>query len=147
MVALSAVQGLGFAGDAVANDLDRIDKLLALLAFNIGIEFGVVVLALLVFLLLLVLRRTAVAAAALYGITAVICLYSLMWLVDRTGLADINMSRVANPLRVWPRNLWLMLLALACAAALYAWTAQRDRLRPVVTYGEVPMDDRETVAS
>lgn len=147
VVALSAVQGIGFAGDAARLRLDHIDTPLALIAFNIGIEVGVVVVALLVFPLLLALRRTRAAAVALYGVTTVICSYSAAWLIERTGLADIDVARVANPLRVWPRNLWLMLLALAGAGALSAWTARRGELRPVETHREVPTEDRELVAS
>ena len=144
---LGAVQGVGFAHAFVEGRLDRIDTPLALIAFNVGIEVGVVVIALLVFPVLLLLRRTALAAVALYGGAAMISAYALAWLVERVGGADLNVERVANPFRVWPRNLWLMLLAWALAGALYAWTARRGALRTVAGSGTESSEDRELVAS
>jgi hypothetical protein len=145
--ALGVVQGVGFAHAFVEGRLDRIDTPLALLAFNVGIEVAVVVIAALVFPLLLLLRRTALAPLALYGGSAVISAFAVAWLIERVGNTDLNIERIANPLRVWPRNLWLMLFAWALAGALYAWTNRRGSLRALEGDDAVSPEDRQLVTS
>lgn len=143
---LGAIQGIGFAHAFVDGRLDRIDTPLALLAFNIGIEVGVVMVAVLVYPLLLLLRRTALASITLYGVAGAISAYAVAWLIERVAGADLDIERFANPMRVWPRNLWLMLLAWVSAGALAAWTAHRGAMRPLAErHDSTTSDDREKV--
>lgn len=143
---LGAVQGIGFASAYVGRRLDRIDTPLALLSFNLGVLIAVLVVGVLVFPPLLLLRRTALAGVALYGGAGGISLFALAWLVDHLGNVDVE--RLANPLTVWPRNLWLILLGWAVAGAMYAWTAHRDALRPIETESEpAPSEDRSMVTT
>lgn len=146
---LGILQGLGLGHAFVERGLDGYD-VPALVAFNLGIEVGVIVIAALVFPLLLILRRTVLAAVALYGGALVIGAYASAWLIERVGDTDLDVERYANPFRVWPRNLWLMLVVWAAAGALYSWSTQRGHLRPLA--GEtgatdVSTDHREVLSS
>lgn len=128
---LGLIQGLGFGEAFTASSLDRNSSLLPLIAFNVGVEVGVAIIVALVFPVLLLLRRTFVAPIALFGGATVISLYAIVWLIERIGDVELSAERVANPFRVWPRNLWLMLVVAAVAGGIYWWTASRDRLRPL----------------
>ncbi len=144
---LGAVQGIGYAHAYVDVRLDRIERPLALLAFNLGTVVGIVTIAVLVFPVLLLLRRTALAGVALYGLAGALCLYAVAWLIERIGGADLPVERVATPLSVWPRNLWFVALAWMAAGALVAWTAQRGALRPVEGHDTTSDDDLPAVLS
>ena len=128
---LGVVQGLGFGLQFNALDLDRRQPVQSLLAFNVGIAVAVLVISTLVLALLLVLRRTVAAAAVLYGGAAMTAAYAVAWLVERIGDSDLDIERVANPWRVWPRNFWIALVIIGVAAGLYSWSASRGKLRPV----------------
>ncbi|MEO1063647.1 MAG: HupE/UreJ family protein [Actinomycetota bacterium] len=145
--ALGAVQGVGFAHAYLAVRLDRVDNPLTLLAFNLGTIVGIVTIAVLVFPVLVLLRRTALAGVALYGFAGAISLYAVAWLIERIGGADLPVERVATPLTVWPRNLWLTFLAWAAAGGLFAWTARRDALRPLEGDDTTSDDERPAVLS
>lgn len=131
VAALGVVQGLGLGWTFRNFDLDRSRPILSAIAFNIGVEVGVAVLAALVFPTLLLLRRTVLAPVVLYGGALVVGLYGLGWLAQRAGSGDPFMPDVANPLRVWPRNGVYLLVVMAASAGLYWWTSTRRRLRPV----------------
>jgi hypothetical protein len=128
---LSLVQGLGLGLAFTATQLDRYDTLLPLVSFNLGVEVAVLVIAALTLAVTLPVRRTALAPIALYGIAVVIAGYSIGWLIERVGDTSISMEQVANPLRVWPRNLWVVILIAILGGAVYWWTASRGRLRPL----------------
>lgn len=128
--ALSSVMGLGLGATFTATGLDRVSPL-ALLGFNVGVLAGALVVVALTFPVLLVLRRTIAAPVVLYGTAAVIALYAVGWLIERGASVDLDLERVANPLRVWPRNLWVMVAVLAAAGLLYWWTSASGRLRPL----------------
>ena len=128
---LGVVQGLGFGLQFDDLGLDRRRPVQSLIAFNVGIEIAVLVVAALTLALLLLLRRTPAAAAALYGGAGVLAAYAVAWLVERVGDSDLDIERVANPWRVWPRNFWIMLVVIGVAAGLYSWSTSRGKLRPV----------------
>lgn len=140
---LGMAQGLGLGLAFTDASLDRTSSLWTLLAFNIGAGVAVVIIVALVFPVLLVIRRTVAAPIALFGTASIISLYAVAWLVERVGDRDLDIERVANPFRVWPRNMWIMVLFLLASGALYWWTASRDRLRPLTateTPERVPAD-------
>jgi hypothetical protein len=81
---------------------------------------------------LLLLGRTRLAPLALFGTASVLAAYALVWLAERIGNATWEtIDEFANPFRVWPRNLWLVLLLTAALAVLVAWAGSRGRLRPL----------------
>ena len=135
---LGVVQGLGFGLAFNGFGLDRRQPVQSLIAFNIGIEVAVIVIAALVLPVLLLLRRTKAAGVVLYGTAIVIAGYAVAWLVERIGDNDLDIESVANPFRVWPRNLFIMLGVMAISAGFLAWSASREKLRPV----ESPTDTR-----
>lgn len=147
---LGAVQGLGLGLQFVDAQLDRSSPVVSLIGFNLGIEAAVLIVVALVFPVLLLVRRTVVAPIALYGGAVVIGGYAVSWLIERIGDTDLDVGAYANPLRVWPRNFWLMLVVIAGAGALYAWTASRHRLRPLAAEsgeGDAADPDRAMVHS
>jgi hypothetical protein len=128
---LGIVQGLGLGWTFLQFDLDRSRPILSLVGFNVGVEVGIAVLTLLLFPTLLLLRRTVLAPAVLYVGALVVAAYGVGWIAQRAGLGDEFMDDVANPLRVWPRNGLILLVAMALAGGMYAWDSARGRLRPV----------------
>lgn len=128
---LSLLQGLGLGLAFTATRLDRYDTLLPLLSFNLGVEVAVLVIAALTLAVTLPLRRTALAPIALYGAAIAIAGYSIGWLFERIGDTSISMEKIANPLRVWPRNLWIVIAIALAGGAVHWWTASRGRLRPL----------------
>ena len=128
---LGLVQGLGLGLAFTSTHLDRYDTLLPLLAFNLGVEVAVLVIAAMVLAITLPLRRTALAPIVLYGAAIAIAGYAIGWLYERIGDTSISMEKIANPLRVWPRNLWIVIAVALAGGAVYWWTASRGRLRPV----------------
>jgi hypothetical protein len=57
--------------------------------------------------------------------------YALGWLGERVATADWPIEEVANPLRVWPRNLWFVALAIVAAVAIRQFDTRRDALREI----------------
>jgi HupE / UreJ protein len=158
IAALAAVQGLGFGFTFLERQLDRSSQLLSLIGFNLGIEVAAVIVVALVVPLLLLIRRTVVAAPALYGGAVAIGAYAVGLTIEQLADVDLGTDRVGNPLRVWPRNLWIMVAATIAAALVAWWAASRGRLRPLVAGAEtaapfpaapgIPADhDRDPVAS
>lgn len=141
---LGLAQGLGLGTAFLASDLDRFDGVMPLVAFQFGVEIAIAIVAALTMAVLLPLRRTVLAPIVLYGTALVLCGYAIGWLIERVGDTSIDMEEVANPLRVWPRNLWIVAGVVVAAGALYGWTASRGRLRPTA---EPPaVSDPETTA-
>jgi len=128
---LSLLQGLGLGVAFTVTRLDRYDTVLPLFAFNLGVEIAVLVITALVLAVILPLRRTALAPIALYGAAIAIAGYAIGWLIERIGDRSIRMYEIANPLSVWPRNLWVMVGVVLVAGAVYWWSASRGHLRPL----------------
>lgn len=137
---LSLVQGLGLGLAFTATGLDRFDTLLPLWSFNLGVVIAVLIVAALTLAVTLPVRRTALAPIALYGTAAAIAGYAIGWLIERIGDTSISMEKVANPLRVWPRNLWIVIVVAILGGAVHWWTASRGRLRPL----DVPHSDDDS---
>jgi hydrogenase/urease accessory protein HupE len=91
--ALGLVHGFGFAGALREYGLPQGALLPALAAFNIGVEIGQVAIVALIFPLLLWLDRLGGAvgkgrsAALVYPCSAVILVFGLYWLIERTVFA------------------------------------------------------------
>jgi HupE / UreJ protein len=92
---LGLVHGFGFAGALREYGLPDGALIPALAAFNIGVEIGQVAIVALIFPLLLLSDRIGVAAGGkserhaglVYGCSAVILVFGLYWLIERTVFA------------------------------------------------------------
>ncbi|MEW8298964.1 MAG: HupE/UreJ family protein, partial [Candidatus Thiodiazotropha sp.] len=81
---LGLVHGLGFASDLAGLTLSTESALLALAGFNLGIELGQLALAMVLVPPLYLYRNTHLyRILALRGVSAVIAIIALVWLVER----------------------------------------------------------------
>lgn len=131
IVAVGVLQGLGLGAFFDAQGLDRRRPLTSLLAFHIGVEVALVVLVVLVAVPLVLLRRTRVSSIAAVGLGVILVGYGVAWLGERITDADWPIEEVANPLRVWPRNVVFVALAIAICAVIRRADARSERLRPI----------------
>ena len=150
IAALGLAQGLGFGATFVDDGLDRSRTLISLLGFSLGVEVAVLVVAALALLPMVTIRRTPIAPAVLVAVASIGSAYAVAWILEGALDADWSLDRVANPWRVWPRNLGLALVVAAVAAGIRGLFAARGRLRPVDGPPAAARDDaaeRESVPS
>ena len=100
---------------------------------------------------LVTLRRTRVAGAVAVGLGAALAGYGVAWLFERLFDSDWPIEEVANPLRVWPRNLIFVGLAIVVAAAIRQFDSRSGRLRPIEndtsTETDAPPVEQEAIRS
>jgi hypothetical protein len=147
---LGLLQGLGFGATFVDDNLDRSRAVLSLVGFTAGVVVAVVIVAVLALVPMALLRRTPLAPVVLGVAAAIGAAYGLTWILEGVFDADWSLDRFANPWRVWPRNLFVALVAAAVAAGLRALFAARGSLRPVGSVTDAVSDqtfERETVPS
>lgn len=128
---VGVLQGLGLGEFFLADGLDRRRPITSLIAFNIGVEIGLIILATLVIVPLALLRRTRLAPIVTIGLGAALTGYALAWLLERLVNTDWPIEEVANPLRVWPRNLLFVAIAVVFALAVRRLDARSNKLMPV----------------
>lgn len=138
IVVVGLIQGLGLGAVVQAQGLDRRRPLTSLLAFHIGVEVALVVLVVLVAGPLVLLRRTRVSSIVSVALGMILLGYGMAWLGERIAQADWPIEKVANPLRVWPRNVAFVALAVAVAAAIRRSDQRSDRLRPIEDTPPIP---------
>lgn len=125
------MQGLELGEYFVAQGLDRRRPLINLLAFNIGVEVGLLIVAALVIVPLALLRRTRIAAIVTLVTSGALAGYGVAWFLERLVDEDWPIEEVANPLRVWPRNLWFAGFAVVIAGAVRWLDARSGKLVPI----------------
>jgi hydrogenase/urease accessory protein HupE len=81
------VHGLGFASSLRVSDDVSWNLVGSLLSFNVGIEIGQALLALVTVPLLQLVRRLPVAGGALQGATGLVACVGIGWFIERTALA------------------------------------------------------------
>lgn len=123
--------GFGFAGLLAGLGLDRSNRLVSLLGFNLGIELGQVAIIVLLFPALYLLRRTLVYLRFMQIGSGALIAVALGWFVDRVFGLDIGVDRVVEPVLAWPRPLWISLIFTLGAWAYYRAEKARERLIPV----------------
>lgn len=133
------LQGLGLGDLFLADGLDRRRPLTSLLAFHIGVEVALVIIAAIVIVPLGLLRRTRLAPAIGIVLGGALAGYGVAWFLERLTESDWPIEEVANPFRVWPRNLIFVAIAIAIAYGLRRWDARAGRLRPI-EQSESPAD-------
>ena len=151
IVVVGLLQGFGLGLYFDTQSLDRRRPLTSLLAFHIGVEVAVVILVALVAAPLVILRRTRLAGAVAVGLGAALAGFGVAWLFERLFDSDWPIEEAANPLRVWPRNLIFVGLAIAVAAAIRQFDARSGRLRPIEndasTETDAPPVEQEAIRS
>ena len=140
--------GFGFAGLLAELGLDRSNRIVSLLGFNIGIEIGQIAIILLLFPALFIMRRTRYYLGLMrIGSIALIAI-SLGWLLDRAFDIDIGVDQVLLRFFLWPRPLLIVGIGTLIAVGLYYYERSRDRLIPIEPDGEPPpQEDKELVES
>ncbi len=126
-----SVVGLELGRMFVFYGLDRTRPLVGWLAFVVGALIAMALVAVFVGAPLYLLRRTRFASAVLVIVAVVLAAYGIAWTGELLLDTDWPIEEVANPFRVWPRNAWFVLLAVAAAAAVRAIESRAGRLRPV----------------
>lgn len=120
--------GFGFAGLLADLGLDRTNRAISLLGFNLGIELGQVVIILLVFPSLFLLRRTVFYLRAMQAGSVVLIGIALGWFVDRVFALDVGVDRLVTPVLLWPRPLIVAGVLLLAAAVAFIVERSRGRL-------------------
>ncbi len=132
--ALLALAGLGFGIGVgayfIAQDLDRSRPVTGLIAFELGALIAALLVAVFIGIPLLLLRRTRYISGIVIGLSLVFLGFAALWFGELATNSTWPIERISNPLRVWPRNFWFVLLAVAAAAAVRAIEQRADRLRP-----------------
>lgn len=140
--AMSALAGLAFGfglgAGFVFHELDRSRPVVGLVAFQVGALVAALLIALFISVPLLLLRRTRYAPAIVVTLSVIFVGYAVAWSGELLANDDWPIEKVANPLRVWPRNFWFVLLAVAAAGAIRAIEQRAGRLRPTETAPPTP---------
>lgn len=132
--------GFGFAGLLADLGLDRSNRVLSLLGFNIGIEIGQVAIILLLFPALFLLRRTLFYVTFMQVGSIALIAIALGWFVDRVFELDLGVDEIVNPVLAWPRALWLVAVFTVISWGVYEIEKRRGRLIPI----DVPLEEEES---
>lgn len=125
-VALVSLAGLAFGiglGSAFVDaGLDRRRSVLGLVAFEAGAIVASAIVVACVVVPMLLLRSTRWGDLLTIALATVLTAYAIAWLGERGLSEEWPIEEVANPLRVWPRNLWFVAAAIAVAALARRFT-------------------------
>jgi hypothetical protein len=130
--------GFGLGAGFVFHDLDRSRPVTGLVAFQVGALIAALLIALFIGVPLLLLRRTRYVPAIALALSVIFVGYALAWSGELLANDDWPIEKVANPLRVWPRNFWFVLLGVAAAGAIRAVEQRAGRLRSTDTAQPTP---------
>jgi hypothetical protein len=122
----------------VFQDLDRSRPVTGLVAFQVGAFVAALLVAVFIGVPLLLLRRTRYVPAIVLVLSVIFVGYAVAWSGELLANDDWPIEKVANPLRVWPRNFWFVLLAVAAAGAIRSIEQRAGRLRSTDTAEPTP---------
>jgi hypothetical protein len=125
------VHGFGFAGLLSDLGLTQSRRLVSLLGFNIGIEFGQAVIIVLMFPALYLARRTKAYLPAMYAGSGLLILIASVWAIERAFGADLGTEWIMVRASVWPRQLILVALVYVLALAAYRNDRNKGQLLPL----------------
>ena len=132
--ALHTVAGLGFGvglgATFVALDLDRSRPVTGLIAFQFGALVAALLVGAFIGVPLLLLRRTRYVSGIVVVLSLILLGYAGLWFGEFLTRSAWPIEKIANPLRVWPRNFWFGLFAVAAAGTVRAIEQRAGRLRP-----------------
>lgn len=123
--------GFGFASLLSGLGLDRANRAVSLLGFNLGIELGQVAIIVMVFPVLFLLRRTRPYLTLMKVGSVALILIASAWFVDRVFSIDFGVDRLVEPVLEWPRSFFVILTLTVIAAGYYLFEKSRGNLLPV----------------
>ena len=129
--AFGLFHGMGFASLVEDLDVSRGIQLLSLLGRNVGIEIGQALVILLLFPALFMLRRTRFYQPFFVGMSLLMALVSIGWMIERVFEIDLAVSGIIDPIVAWPRVLFYIAGFTAICFAARHNEERNDRLRPV----------------
>ena len=115
---IGVVQGAVLGGRFAGRRLDETAPIASALGHHAGVLIATAIVVALTALPLLILHSTRWARPLAIGVGVVVALYGLAWTGEWLADADWPIERVANPWRVWPRNLLLVAAVVAVAVVL-----------------------------
>jgi hypothetical protein len=130
--------GFGLGAGFVFHELDRSRPVTGLIAFQVGALVAALLIALFIGVPLLLLRRTRYVPAIIIALSVIFVGYAVAWSGELFANDDWPIEKVANPLRVWPRNFWFVLLAVVAAGAIRSIEQRAGRLRSTDTAEPTP---------
>ena len=128
--AFGLFHGMGFASLVEGLDVSRSTQLLSLLGRNIGIEIGQAAVVLLLFPGLFLLRRTRYFQGFFIGVSLLLTVVSLGWMVERIAEVELGVSAWVDPVVKFPQALIIVAVFTAIAAAVHRVEHLNDRLVP-----------------
>lgn len=134
--------GFGFASLLSGLGLDRSNRVVSLLGFNLGIELGQLAIILLLFPALFMLRRTRVYLPLMKVGSLILVAVAAGWFIDRTFGLDLGVDRIVTPVMLWPRPLWVAAGLTVLALVVHKFESDRDRLIPLED-PSAPVSDKE----
>lgn len=137
--------GFGFAGLLGDLGLDRSNRVISLLGFNLGIELGQVAIILLLFPALFLLRRVRVYVPFMKIASGALILIALGWFADRVFGLDLGVDSVVDVFLAWPRPIWVVIAFTLFAVAYYRFEEMAGRLIPLEEPSGGP-EARETIS-
>ena len=143
--AFGLFHGFGFAGLLADLGLDRSNRFVSLLGFNLGVELGQAAIIVMVFPLLFIVRRTRYYVPLMYAGSIVLAIVALAWATERIFDYDLDVNALVDPVLRWPRSLILVIIGYAIATGLWWTERQAGRLLPTVDDVGEPQTDRELV--
>ncbi len=123
--------GFGFASLLGDLGLKSDRRVSSLLGFNLGVEFGQVVIILMVFPMLFLLRRIKAYDLVLKVGSALAGALAIGWAVERLFEVDLQIAALVDPVVVFPRILVAVAVLFMVAAGLYLRGKQQGTLRSV----------------
>jgi len=125
-----AVIGVGLAEPYVPDERNGVAQLPALLGFAAGAVIATLIGWVIVAILMLMLRRTRYMSWCAAGLSLIFLAYSALFIANLVVGDDWSLDQVTNPLGVWPRNYWFVLLGAAGVAGVRHIEQRAGRLLP-----------------
>jgi hypothetical protein len=142
--AFGLFHGMGFASLVSGLDVSRGTQLVSLLGRNVGIEIGQAIVVLLLFPMLFLLRRSRIFQPLFVGVSLLLTVVALIWMVERLFETDLGINQFVDPVFEWPR-VFFYIAALTAVAGLYFLNERKsERLLPTVASAD-ESPERESV--
>ncbi len=126
--AFGLFHGLGFASLVQDLDVPRSTQLVSLAGRNVGIEIGQTAVVLAMFPTLYLLRRTRYYRSLFVGLSILLTVVSIGWMIERVFEKELGISDWVDPVVRFPRALIVMVIVTAAAGVTYLIEKKRNHL-------------------
>ena len=141
------IHGFGFASLLTDLGLDRSNRVMSLLGFNLGIEVGQVAIVLLLFPALFIMRRTRAYMPLFKSASGVLMVISAVWLVERVVGGESLVTRLVEEVLQWPRPVLEVGILTTFAIGLFLFERRRGQLLAVSPVGSFLPEEKARVGS